>query len=556
MDTRSARAVPRASRLLAVLWIAFVVRGAWYCALLPAWEGYDEPYHFAALQNVASGRGMPQADTPVSREVQNSLHLLPLPWELQFQGIPHPLPTYDDFWRLSPTERKQRIDAVCALPPEQGPQPANEPILNYESQQAPLYYWLVAIPLGWMSGMPLLSRVYLLRMLNVLLASVVVPASWWMARRVLRSDLEAISTTAIVVLMPELMINIARVGNQSLALALYSLLLLAALQVAQHSMSWRWWIAVGCALGAGLLTMASFLTAIPAVMMLAAISFWSTRGAGMRTSKVRAIAGRCGAAFGAAAVIAGPWYTRVHSSTGSWSGLGLDVASKHISMLQKLQAIPHVNWKSGALSILISHIWFGGWSFLRVPRALYVAGMLVIAAAVAGVVIRLYRQRGAANENRDALVLAAFYLCFWAGLAYHVLITFLHLGGSASNGWYLYAVVAAEAVLLVWGLETFLPVHVLLPSLTIAVAGLDLYGMHTLLMPYYTGLTDHRDGSVPPALLVTIRRLPEVFPRLSEVRPAWLGAPVLLSWWIGYWIATVGTVLLVLIIFRRRRDYA
>jgi len=547
---------PRTSALLALLWLAFVVRGFWYCALLPPWEGYDEPYHFAALQTVASGRGMPQAETPVSLEVQNSLHLLPLPWELQFQDIPHPLPTYDDFWRSPPAQRKQRVDAVRALPPEQGAQPANEPILNYESQQAPLYYWLVAIPLGWMSGMPLLSRVYLLRILNVLLASVVVPACWWMARRVLRSDLEAVGTTAIVVLMPELMINIARVGNQSLALVLYSLLLVVALQVAQHSMSWRWWIAVGCALGAGLLTMASFMTAIPAVMMLAAISCWTTRVAGMRASRIFAIAGRCSAALGVAAVIAGPWYAHVHSTTGSWSGLVHDAALRHISLLQKLQAVPRVNWTSGALSILISHIWFGGWSFLRVSRGLYVAGMLVIVAAVAGVVIRLYRQRGATDENRDVLVLAAFYLCFWAGLAYHVLITFLHEGVSASTGWYLYAVVAAEATLLVWGLETFFPGRVVLPLLTIAVAGIDLYGTHALLMPYYTGLTDHRDGSVPPALLVTIRRLPEVFARLSEVRPAWLGAPVLVSWWIGYWIATVGTLLLVLILSRKRQDYA
>ena len=106
--------------MLVLLWLAFVARGCWYCALLPPWEGYDEPFHFAALQNVASGRGMPQADTLISLEVQNSLHLLPLPWELQFQSIPQPLTTYDDFWRLPPAERKQRIDAVRALAPEAG----------------------------------------------------------------------------------------------------------------------------------------------------------------------------------------------------------------------------------------------------------------------------------------------------------------------------------------------------------------------------------------------------------------------------------------------------
>ena len=258
-----------------------------------------------------------------------------------------------------------------------------------------------------------------------------------------------------------------------------------------------------------------------------------------------------------ALAIAGGWYARVHAATGSWSGQGDDAALRHVSLLQKLSAIPHVNWKSGVLSVLISHIWFGGWSFLRVPRGVYVAAMLVIAVAIAGVVIRLYRRRDAADEIRDLLVLAAFYVCFWAGLAYHVLVTFLHQGVSASTGWYLYATVAAEVVLLVWGLEAFFPARVVLPALTIAVAGLDLYGMHALAhavlhrvdVPSRTTQSLLHSGA-------TISHLPEVFTRLSETRPAWLGSPVLLSWWIGYWVATVGTVLMVLILFRRQRTGA
>ncbi len=549
-ETLFRRPTRRITAVLVFLWLAFVARGLWYSALMPAWEGYDEPFHFAALQHVASGRGMPHSDTPVSLEVQNSLHLLPVPWELQFQRIPQPLTTHDDFWKLSAAERKQRVDAVRALPPEQGSQPATEPIQNYESQQAPLYYGLVAIPLGWMSALPLLSRVYFLRMFNVLLASAAVPLAYWIARRVLRSDRQAIEVTAIIVLLPELMINLARVGNESLALILYSVLFVAALQVAQQGMSWRWWILLGGTLGVGLVTKAYFLTVIPAVIVLAGISFWSARDAGTGNRAISAIAARCCAALAVAAAIAGRWYAQVHAASGSWSGQGDDAALRHLSLLQKLSAVPHVNWKSGALSVLISHIWFGGWSFLRVPLAIYGTALLVIALAISGVVIKLYRLHGAVDEIRDVRVLAAFYMCFWAGLAYHVLITFLHQGVSASTGWYLYATVAAEVVLLVWGLEAFFPMRVMLSSLTIAVAGLDLYGMHALLMPYYTGLTAHHNGSVSPALLQTIRHLPEIFSRLSEARPASLGDPVLVSWWVGYWVATVGVVLMVMIISR------
>jgi 4-amino-4-deoxy-L-arabinose transferase-like glycosyltransferase len=369
----------------------------------------------------------------------------------------------------------------------------------------------------------------------------------------LRNELQAIGVVAVIVLMPELMINLARVGNESLALICYSLLFVAALQVARQPQSWRWWILLGITLGVGLLTKAYFLTAIPAVIVLAAIIMWSARDAGTGMRPMLAVAVRFGAALVVALAIAGGWYARVHAATGSWSGQGDDAALRHVSLLRKLSAIPHVNWKSGALSVVVSHMWFGGWSFLRVPRVLYVAGMLLIVVAIAGVVIRLARRQGAQGETRDVLVLSAFYLCFWAGLAYHVLVTFLHLGVSASTGWYLYALVAAEIVLLVWGLEAFFPARVIVPLLTIAAAGLDLYGMHGLLMPYYTGLTFHRGDSVSPALGATIRQMAEVFTRLSETRPAWLGAPVLVTWWLGYWAATVGTVLMVLKLFRRQR---
>ncbi len=93
METQASRYRRRAPAVLLFLWLAFLVRGLWYCALLPPWEAYDEPFHFAALQDVASGHGMPRAGTPISLEVQKSLHLLPLPWELQFHSIPPPLTT-------------------------------------------------------------------------------------------------------------------------------------------------------------------------------------------------------------------------------------------------------------------------------------------------------------------------------------------------------------------------------------------------------------------------------------------------------------------------------
>ena len=40
--------------LLGIVWLAFLVRGAYYCVQQPLWEGLDEWANFAALQYSAA----------------------------------------------------------------------------------------------------------------------------------------------------------------------------------------------------------------------------------------------------------------------------------------------------------------------------------------------------------------------------------------------------------------------------------------------------------------------------------------------------------------------
>ena len=556
VDTRSQPILPRGGRrkiavTILLLWMAFVVRGLWYCAMAPAWEGYDEPFHFAYLQHVAAGLGPPARATLVSLEVQNSLHLLPIPWELQFQTVPQPLTTYDDYWRLPVEQRASREVAVRGLSSSQSYQPATEPIANYEAQQAPLSYRVFAIPLRWMAGSPLLSQIFALRVLSILIASAVVPLAYLVAREVLRDPGQALGVTALLVLLPELMINLARVSNESMAMIFFTLVLLFALKAVAEPLSWRWWLLLGVALGCGLLTKAYFLTALPALMALAIYCMVKQRGVSHRSRL--AVAARIGVAFALVCTIAGVFYLRVHALTGSWSGQGDDAALRRISLAHKLMAVLHVNWKSGAVSVLLSHFWFGGWSFLRLPPAFYIAGFALIVMAIAGAFSRLvgWRKQPSA-ELRGIFVLSAFYVSFWAGLGYHVLVTYLNQGVSASVGWYLYCLVAGEGVLLVWGLLAFLPARFLFPGLCAVVALADIYGMHALLLPYYTGLTVHVAGRVQTRLAGTVSNLSLVFSRLAINKPGWLAAPILVGWWLSYLAATVGVVLLVASIAARQ----
>src|ERR1700720_2208235 len=76
----------------------------------------------------------------VSREVQVSLQLAPVPWGLR--GMPNPSVTEDDYWRLPPEQRVERRWQLSTIPQSWSRQPDLSGQRIYEALQAPLYYWL------------------------------------------------------------------------------------------------------------------------------------------------------------------------------------------------------------------------------------------------------------------------------------------------------------------------------------------------------------------------------------------------------------------------------
>src|SRR3954449_7956084 len=120
---------------VAAVWLAFVVRGAYYSVQLPLWEGVDEWAHFAALQWFADHGHMPARSDLVSDEVVRSLELAPLPWSNN--GWVVGAVNHDDFWRLPPEEQSRRRRELAQLTAAYR-RPANLPASiqrQYEGQQ-------------------------------------------------------------------------------------------------------------------------------------------------------------------------------------------------------------------------------------------------------------------------------------------------------------------------------------------------------------------------------------------------------------------------------------
>ena len=66
-----------------LVWVCFVARLLFYAAMLPLWEGYDEWAHFAVVRHMAGGELLVSRDEAVARDVEDSLQLVPVPWEMR-----------------------------------------------------------------------------------------------------------------------------------------------------------------------------------------------------------------------------------------------------------------------------------------------------------------------------------------------------------------------------------------------------------------------------------------------------------------------------------------
>src|SRR5436309_14669901 len=248
------------------VWLIFLIRGVFYISFIPLWEGFDEWAHYARLQNVATtGDALASTTGRVSREVQASLELAPMPWQ-GTGGLKHA-----DSWRLPEGERKAREEKLPSLPAQWAGDPAPVGERSYEAQQAPLYYWLLAPAYRLTSGLPLLTRVWLLRLLSLLIASSVVPLGFLVAREVLPDDRYALGVAALIAAMPELMMTVCHIANDSLAVAAGSLFLLLLLRWKRKPHSIGRAIALGMILGLALLTKAYFLALIPPLVVLAVV---------------------------------------------------------------------------------------------------------------------------------------------------------------------------------------------------------------------------------------------------------------------------------------------
>jgi hypothetical protein len=449
-------------RRVALLWALFLIRGAFYCTMLPLWEGWDEYAHFGWLLHWNSAQSLPRYDTPMPREVEESLRLTPLTQELAWLGPGHF--TYEQWWALPEAERAERARQLEGLRGQWAGQVATTPLVFYEAQQPPLYYWVIAQPLKLIDSAPLEARVRVLRLVSLLLASSVIPLFFWAASAVVSAPVATFGA-ALLAIAPGLMIDVSRIANDGLAIALTALVLAI---LVREKPGWM----LGLALGAALLTKAYLLSLLPAVLLL---------------RRRRALL-----PLGFALGIAAWWYIRNLTLGYALSGW-LDKADSPAL----LSAVSQINWPAAANVVSKSFLWFGAWSFLTLKSWAY-----LLLDAVAAI--------GAFRAARTPRLAAAWtmVLSHLAAMTYGVVVYYAvhHMGNLP--GWYLWPMAAPLALLLAAGLGRWTTGLVGLLALA------DIYGATALMAPYYAGFVARNRANAGPIV--------EALTRLHT--PLWLAA--------------------------------
>ncbi len=423
----------KADRLLLAVALCGALSAILYSALMPLWEGIDEPFHYAYVDWLATHRGLPVLGrTPLSAEVFTSLRLAPASHVVRL-NLPFVM-TFSEYFALPEAQRAARRAQLERLPPALRQTDAAG-TSNYEAQQAPLAYLLLVLP-NWLWGdAPLPVRVLLLRLVCALAACLLQTALTLALARALGLEATARATALWLVLASQVFYaSVARVSNDWLAIPLATGFFICLLRFHRRPrMSTAVWL--GAVLAAGLLTKAYFLAFVPVAL---AVVVWR------RVSVQVALA-----AAGVPLVIAGPWYARNVVLYGNLSGMLQATAG--VSFKDTFAAALSISWPQALLSFARDALWLGNSSFTRFSASMLHLILVLLLAAALLWLKSAWRKPGSAPE----WLTAAGGLVFTAALLYAAAVFFAYTKGPvlSTAPWHAQAIAAPAACLLCLGLS-------------------------------------------------------------------------------------------------------
>lgn len=285
---RIRRHLGRVPVALALLLVAGALQSVAWDVAVPTFQGPDESTHFAYLQYLAENGRMPSttrggASTEES-EVLRWLNLRPLIGNLTAR----PAWTSADLNAFRDIEHHEAKGS-------RGNGVGENPL----GKNPPLYYALMAIPYRMFVWLPLLKRVFVLRLFNALCFLATIALTWMIAGEVFgRVRWKQMLAAGVVALEPQLAFTSAVVNADNLLIVLTTAFLLAALRLVKYGPSSKRVLGASGIAAAAVLTHGRGLVTLPVLAVALLVSWIRYRPAARETVvRAAAAAGTVGAAF-------------------------------------------------------------------------------------------------------------------------------------------------------------------------------------------------------------------------------------------------------------------
>ena len=337
------------ARWFAALAAYGVLNAVLYASLLPLWEGFDEPFHYAYVEWLVT-----HGDFPIVRKAQltdeiwESLHLAPGSYSVK-RNLPF-VTSFSEYFALLPAERRERRTRLLSLSPalRLDDVPGTS---NYEAQQPPLAYLVMAAPDRLWAGGPLPARILRLRLFCAITgALMVLGLTLWLAT-LLGLQARAQYATAFVVLSSQMFYaSVAHVANEWLAIPSIALILIAAIRFRREP-RFRNGALLGAALAFALLAKSYALSW--ALFGVCVLVYRASCDRKARTPAALALA--------IVALVAGPWYVRNLRLYGSVSGIIL--SAERTGAGNVFRALPSLPWVKILIEAAHDALWTGNSSF-------------------------------------------------------------------------------------------------------------------------------------------------------------------------------------------------
>ena len=400
-----------------------------YAGLTPLWEGFDEPFHVGYLQHLITTHTLPvQKRTCLSEEIWQSFPLAPASYIVQ-RNLPM-VTTFDDYFRLPQAERIARRQRLEQLDPGLAAVTSRTP--NYEAQQAPLAYALLApFHVIW-GNRSLPARVWRLRLLCALASSIATGLLVLrLASLLLLGAPSAFAAVFLVFSSQMFYATTAHVANDWMALPIFLFVLCSGIDLYLRPRPAAVWM-LALSLCAGLLTKAYFLAMAPfAFGIVIARRGW--RGV---------------VVLAALLLPATPWYIRNVVLYRDVAGLQEHVGGTPFSAL--MSGAVQVPWAKALAANAKSSLWEGNSSATTFGSTTIWLMLVLLAAGTVSYVVAALRRRPPVAE----FVLLAGLGCYAAGLVYNNVVQWVATRGAGitTAPWYVQLLVPPGFCLILAGL--------------------------------------------------------------------------------------------------------